>query len=232
MCFSAKTSITSFLIGWFCSIFLIFRNKEGDRLFGFIFLWVNLMQLLEYLMWIDQKCEKLNNIASQLAWFQNIMQPLIGFIVIFLYIFKGKTFKERNKKSLIPIPILLIAFSLYAIYFIFWIIKNKPYKTNFCTKPCGGSCNNHYLQWPWTTKFDKKIWVFYFAACLLFLITSIKNKAGLFLGVFLILTAIISSSIMPFKNSFGSSWCVFSIAGPLLKIIIPVKFFSNPNTLF
>jgi len=222
MCWSSEASLTFFIIGWALCLGLIIRNGKYDRLFGIFFMWIIFMQFLEYLIWLDQKCDKgINNVACQMAWFQNLMQPLVGGILTIIYIYGAK----KGKKPIIPLPIFISLLVAYLIAFLTWIFVEKPYKDKLCSKPCKGC--KHNLQWPWGNNYNGSIWIAYALALAIVLIAAMRNRAGLVLGVYLVVTCIISACFIPITKSLGSWWCVFAVGGPLVKLLIPLSFFKN-----
>jgi hypothetical protein len=227
MCWSAKASLASFIIGWSLSITLIVRNKPMDRLWGFFFMFVTSMQFFEFLIWLDQpesgssSCEsgkykgKLNNTVSQLSSIQNFLQPLVLGILSLLFI-------PSNGMFINP-TIIIVLLSIYFITVVSWIIKEKLYTKKLCTIPCVNTgCNNHHLQWQWTQpEFSKNyIWVMYFSMLVVFLIAISKTPWGLNLGIFLLVTFAFSAKIYPYKKAVGSWWCVAAVLGPIVKLIL------------
>jgi len=124
MCYNKETSLRTFLITLFSSIFLIYRNYENDRLLATIFIAVSLMQLAEYFMWIDQKCNMMNHYATKFALIVLCIQPLIFLLSTYYY---GNL--TINKRYILYLFVLvLILSSIITIYTI--IYPNK-----LCTKP-------------------------------------------------------------------------------------------------
>ena len=220
MCWSSDASLSFFVIGMVICSWLLLRNGAYDRMFGLFFIWVIGMQLLEYLIWLDQDCDgNLNNIACQIAWFQNLMQPVIGGILVIVYIYSQKP------KPIIPLPLFISILLGYVIWFISWIFMEKPYNDKMCAKPCQGC--EHNLQWPWIENYDSSIWVGYFIAFSTMVIASFKNKGGRVLSSYLLITCLIAICFLPLIKSIGSWWCVFAVGGPVLKTMIPLSYFKN-----
>ena len=89
MCISGEVSISAFV---FCSITCVYlykRNRPNDRWIAIVFGYLGIMQLLEYFMWIDQECSGLNQIATDLGFIHNILQPVISLSVAY-YFTSGK----------------------------------------------------------------------------------------------------------------------------------------------
>ena len=230
MCWSAKASLSSFIIGWCLCLALIIRNKPMDRVWGILFMFVLSMQLLEFFNWLDQPKQgstdcstgkykgKLNNISSQIATVQNFLQPILCGVLAIIFIPADK---------LLYSPIVLgLVITIYFIAIIVWLFQQKLYKKTLCTIPCDKTgCNNHHLQWQWLDDnfVGNYIWPGYFISSVLVLAALCKTKGGLYLTLFFAITCIIASFVYPFKQSVGSWWCLAAILGPLLKLLMPSK---------
>ena len=226
MCWSAKTSLTSFILGYcICSILLI-RNRPYDRFWGLFFMFVITMQLLEFLIWLDQPkkgtsdCStgkyrgKLNNVASQIAVYQNLLQPVALMILIIIF--------YQKEKLLVSKTVLIVSMTIYMIILLIWTCKKTMFKKILCTIPCQKSCNTHHLQWQWLRPSIAGwiIWTFYFVMLIVGLLSITKTISGAGLGVFLLLSLLIASFVYPFKRAAGSWWCVMAVVGPLVKIVL------------
>lgn len=234
MCWSAEVSLISFIIGFVASIILIIRNKPMDRVWGLIFMFIIFMQLLEFLLWLDQPTKnssdcnsspykgKLNRTVSLIATFFNLLQPLFSCLVVLFFIpKKDLTFSHT---------VLIIALSIYSIGFVIWLFDKKIYNKKLCTIPCQTDCNNHHLQWQWTDRnyVGEYIWILYYMLSLVVLSSLIKIKGGLYLTVFIALTFVLSLTVYPFKKAFGAWWCVMSVLGPIVKLILPSVNMNSP----
>lgn len=82
MCYSAKVSIQTFLFVSLVSAFLWYRNKNSDRAISLILLVVVFMQLVEYGLWENLDCGKINKLLTSFIPILLFLQPLlINFIV-------------------------------------------------------------------------------------------------------------------------------------------------------
>ena len=69
MCINAEVSISGFIVCSVTCLYLYKRNKLNDRWIAITFGYIGIIQLLEYLMWIDQECSGLNQIATDLSFY-------------------------------------------------------------------------------------------------------------------------------------------------------------------
>ena len=119
MCINATVSLITGLTSLGICTFLIYRNNPYDRFIGVTFIFVSIMQIIEFLMWIDQKCYFLNNIASKLGFILLWFQPFI-FTIMSLF-----------ESTLIPkifIGFLALFLSLPFVFSILFIIQ-QPNKS-------------------------------------------------------------------------------------------------------
>jgi len=209
MCFNKNVSIITFSVMIASSIILILRNFPNDRWFSILFIFAGLMQFAEYLMWVDQKCGKINHYATLIAYLILLLQPLS--ILIGGYLFGELTF---NKKKLIPIIII------YAIIFGLLFIKGiySSTRVKLCTKPDG-----RHLSWNINKLYPSYIltviaYLLYYVAIILIFFS--KNKrSGIFLAILYIGTLLFS--IFFVKNpSWKSFWCWIVNMIPVIYLII------------
>ena len=78
MCLNSEISLIIFIFNVIICSFLYRRNNVNDRWVACIFGYVGSMQLLEYLMWIDQECSGLNQQATHVGFWLVISQPLVA----------------------------------------------------------------------------------------------------------------------------------------------------------
>ena len=96
-------------------------------------------------MWVDQECSGLNQIATDLGFIHNILQPFVSLLVAYLMI--------KKLPRLIYIPLLL-----YIIYPCPKIWKSKV--ANQCSKPC--SDEKIGLSWKYTnTESPTIVWLIF-----------------------------------------------------------------------
>ena len=89
MCISKEVSLGAFIICTSLCLYLFQRNKLNDRWIAILFIYIGTMQYLEYLMWSDQTCSGTNQKATEIAFYHNILQPVISILLAF-YFTNGK----------------------------------------------------------------------------------------------------------------------------------------------
>ena len=208
MCINDKVSLSAFL---FCSLICLLlykRNKVNDRWIAITYGYFGIMQFLEYLMWIDQECSGLNQIATDLGFIHNILQPFVSLLVAYLMTNKLHKFMY--------IPLLL-----YVIYSLPKIWKSKT--VNQCSKPC--SDEKIGLSWEYTnTENPTIVWLIFTSA--LSLPFLLMKKTGFIYFSLLIITYIISNfiSVNRCKSvaipSNGSWWCLMATVIPFMAWFI------------
>ena len=203
MCYSAESSITSFLIGGLLSLYLIFYGKNNtNKHIGLFFFSVSLMQLAEYLMWIDQKCGWKNEIASRSILLILILQIYSLFLGAYIY-----------QTTIIPnniLKLILIIITPLTLYYGFenYFEKNKKW----CSKPN----EDKSLQWPNHKLSIISTSLYYF----IFLSFPFIMKE-LWKSLIVLLFGLITYFSTRYKNKFTSDsrWCYFSSFGPIIFIL-------------
>lgn len=213
MCYSARSSITSFIIGISACIYLLKYGDKYDKHIGFYLIPVLTIQLIEYFMWIDQKCGRLNHYATKSI--NLVLSSQIYFIILGFYIFNTST-----------IPNIPIKFKKYLIYtlipitFIYLYIGLKPYYINderLCSKPDknGSLLWDKWLGGRLNYKIDT---IFYHGIYILgFLMFSHKWKGKLMVGIGLIYF-LLSTEL--WGKNYYSRFCFISVGIPVLYIIL------------
>lgn len=198
MCFSAEISLKSFIFGITSGILLMLYGKktysDSNYAIGIFFMFVSLMQYIEYLIWIDLKCENTNKTAGIFGYLFNYLQPTVFFILSTIIL--NKTEIIQNDK----IPLLI-----NIIYFGYILIKfNKYKKGNLCSK-----LNNGNLEWSWRD-YDSYFW---------FHIVTFINILYYQYDINMIVAFIASYILMFFSklkyyNHVGEIWCLLSTSIP------------------
>jgi len=205
MCFNKEVSFTSFIFALITQYTLV---RYGDPKYyvanlkiAKVFFWVALMQIVEFFIWIDPKCNLgFNKIAGVLGPILNYLQP----IVIFL-IFNNFNYKFINLANIF----YLICF---VVYYLFYLNR-----ANLCSVI---NSENH-IEWSWSHQkyyyLTFYILAYYFA---LTLINFYLAKDSKYLIYAYLLSAIaLWMSYRYFNNNIGELWCFFVIFIPFIVLV-------------
>jgi hypothetical protein len=137
MCFNSTTSIITFSIAAISSLYLYYKgrknNNKQDMLFSIIVMLIGLMQLIEYFLWENQTCNKINHNLSLLILVLLTLQPIIGWN--YYYSLYSKTTNTSHSF----IKLYSIFFICVAIYILYWLNKER-----LCSTPSNDSCRLHW----------------------------------------------------------------------------------------
>lgn len=206
MCFSATTSLLTFVIGIVGSIVLIkFGNKKyksDNFVFGISLIFIALIQLMDFLFWIDLKNNYgINHLVTLIGPWLNVAQPIIFYIVKLLY-FKPNIYPDLNIN-------IIYAFLNFAYFINFIIIY-----FNFISKSKLTTSTNHgHLKWPWIN-YSNPIFYLILFALNLFYLTNFKYS----LMVFLITYGFFILSCILFNYNVGELWCFFGAFIPIILL--------------
>tara|TARA_R110002072_G_scaffold25257_7_gene84740 strand:+ start:93 stop:719 length:627 start_codon:yes stop_codon:yes gene_type:complete len=205
MCFSAESSITAYILGSIASLYLLIKGDKYDKHIGLFSLTFVQIQLAEFLMWIDQDCNKnINHYTTIFAEYILILQPIS--IILGAILFKTTNIPTK----------LLYCFLLILISFIGYTIRVIYNKRKLCSK----SIKNGHLEWNIINEYNLFDHIIYFS--FMFLIWPfLKNTKGLIVFIFLIITLLFGLN-NNYKFNFSqweSKWCFYSVLLPVLIII-------------
>ena len=232
MCFNSTTSLVTFIISITLSTLLlslgIIKNQKIKILYGVVGYLIGLMQLVEYFLWKNQKCNKLvNHYFTLFIPFILFLQPIITSL---LYLF---LFKPIINIYIVILLLILICYTIYEIYLLNYLNKNYV----LCSVP---SKKTFRLIWDTDivfqyTTFKNKLlgilfYLFYYGIIfLLFFINIKKNNKNYYYLIFLIITWIIAyfyNFITKGKSKtdvFGSVWCFLAVFFPAICLIFDTK---------
>lgn len=207
MCYSADLLLASFSFGIFACLMLInFGNKQSEatnKTIGYFFLFITLMQLVEYFLWIDIDCTSgLNKFASLLGPILNHLQPIVLLVIATIFL---------QPENLISPNIVIPANVLYLIYCGYQYVKYISDESNLCVK----TNDYKHLNWTWKKNFN---YLFYY-------IISFINIANFYTNINLMVSFGISYllliiSIFEFNNNVGEFWCLMVTGVPLINLFI------------
>ena len=180
MCWSAKVSLNTYILGLFASIFAYVNNKISLPILIFCQSFM-LMQLIEYFIWSKSFS---NHILSQLGLMLIVLQPIFATLTI--------VNNEQIKYAAIIAYLCFVA----AVFVI------KPWSSiDFRTIPASnGHLAWHWLKWGLATVI---IWILFLS------IRFIINKEWMFVIIMYILAAI-SYILYNDTYTWGSFWCWLS----------------------
>lgn len=207
MCISAQMSINVFVIGILLIIILnIFGNKDYKKynlFFSYIFLFVLLMQLVDYLIWNDINCSNgLNKFAGIIGPLFNLTQPLLVYFLIKKHL-KIKTHKIFDYINY-----------LYLIFIILYL-GNYYLNNNLCSKLI-----NKNINWAWyNTNFESIMFICYLVV--LFFNSISSNNLFVFLSIMILYVFLIFTNIFK-KGVAGEFWC-FTAPFSLIFILLLQK---------
>jgi hypothetical protein len=209
MCFSARSSILSFTIGLLGSLLCLSLGSVKDRIIGYFFGFVSLMQGIEYLLWTHQKCDNYNRLISLLGMSFNHLQPFVLGIIILLIN------KNVNHK-----PWIYLVMFLYVLIIV-------PYSLQFFSvgkdKQCTLKNTANHLQWNWNIlQYNRLIYIiFLLTMSVLFILGMPTMKTGLYFALGAILSYITSAIVYNY-NDVGALWCYYVAFLPIIYFVLHV----------
>lgn len=222
MCYTKEASIGAFFTGLISSILLIqFGNPnlhKENLLIGIMFIFVSFMQLVDYFIYIDPKCESgSNKLAGYMGPLLNGLQPTVLFI-LYYYLFANQASKDSvfQKYKYLWIGLNVIyAIVIYGLYVQFWN------NSNLCSYKVDGR-----ISWSWYSKnFDTFFNVIYVSmlvinSYLIYSILKTNKQTRYFLTVFLIIIIFFFISKFNYQKHLGEFWCFFVNSVPLFILLI------------
>ena len=211
MCHDKETSIKTYVIGVILSLCLFYKGDKYDKhiaIFSFVFIQI---QLVEFFMWMDQDCGKINHYASISSHILLMLQPFAILIPAFIF-----------NTLVIPKNYLYILLLLSTLP----LIKVIMMYNNIQKKLCSKEEESGHLEWEFidgNTEDSPKYTVVYLCI-LLFTWLFLKNKKKGFISFLLILTSLIYSKFninnlsLSFKQ-WESKWCFIGVIYPLVFIL-------------
>lgn len=204
MCFNSSISIASYIFGLVNSIILFKRGYEIEGAFyGFIIQ----MQLIEYLLWTNNKCNNKNKFITKIGISLNHLQPYVLYLLILKY-----------NEGILPIHIHYLMLCFLILNINYFIINFKLLKK--CTI---GIENKKELQWKIQYGLTKKFYYLFPFIMALLMIKGLKKYN--YLNAFLIVITFMIS-YLKYRNSkgIGSIWCLMAAyISFLLNIIYSFK---------
>jgi hypothetical protein len=205
MCFDAKTSIITFIIGTFFNIFGVYYfNDSVYTATALVWQFVLLMQIFDAMAWTNKCGTFWNKFALNGAYFANMFQPVAVFMA-FIFI------STVNNKLKIISTILILLY----IFWVFYTYKNLEPK-NCLSK--ANNCDHLDYYWWYSPNYwsNPKFFIYFITlSCVIF---SLIRPINLFLILsysYICLTLLVSAFI--YKCGAGSVWCFFAAFAPILN---------------
>lgn len=147
MCFNYQVSLITFMLGVICSYALICKNTDTDTdtntykkenyIFGIFFIFIALIQLMDFIIWIDlDNNYYLNKLIGVIGPILNVCQPVILYIIKYLYF----------KPKISNLNLDLLVFILNSLYFTYFLSNYLNYlkSSDLITHVSHGN-----LRWSW-----------------------------------------------------------------------------------
>jgi hypothetical protein len=207
MCFTASTSLLTFIIGIVGSIALIkFGNpkyKSENLVFGIWSIFIALIQLMDFLFWIDLKNKYgINYILTLFGPWINTLQPVIFYLVKYIYFKPTISLENWNINNIYAI----LNFSYFINFImIYWNFINESKLTT--------STKHGHLNWPWINYSNKIFYIILFALNIFYL-----TNFNYSLMVFIITYTFLILSYYFFRYNVGEIWCFFGAFIPIILL--------------
>lgn len=204
MCFNYKVSLFTCFIGIVFSVILMNygnpKYKIENKVSGVFFIFISLIQFMDFLFWIDIKNKLgINKITTILGPILNVCQPIILYLIKYFY-YKLDIFKLTNTNLFVAILNILYLFYFITIYTKF--LSNETLVT---------TTNHNHLSWPWI-KYSNPYFYLVLLAINIFYFFNFKYA----LVLFIILYFFLYISVKYFRYNAGELWCFFGSFIPLI----------------
>jgi hypothetical protein len=206
MCYNKDISIYTYILGLVSSYFLIINDKPSLKILGWFFMIAIQMQLVEYFLWTNNKCNIKNITISNIGAFINFIEPIVLYLAILYF---NKNIKKENRKNInIVIFVYIIALFIFTMRIL----------------PIGCSTMNEfsapYLQWSWMYEKDPSYIFSYFPiAIMLLLYFGLDKPYNIYLSLICMISFIASYIIYRKQRAFGNIWCWISVFIPMIVLI-------------
>jgi len=208
MCFNEQVSFVTFITGLIGSYGLIkygnLKYKKENSVFGIFSIFVALIQLMDFLFWIDIKNKiGINNLTTIIGPLLNVGQPLILYLIKILYYNPDINLTKMNSNT------------FYAFFNLFYFIYLILMYTNFIQSGKLVTSTSHgHLSWPWIPYTNSTIYIIALALNIFYL-TNFNYSLIVFIIIFLFLFL----STYLFSYNKGELWCFFGAFIPFILIL-------------
>lgn len=207
MCYNKDISLYTYLIGLVASYLLLQKKDKDLKILGCFFMFIIHMQLIEYFLWANDKCNMRNITLSYIGTIVNFIQPIILYLAILYY---NKELYIKNKQILDSIIII------YIIGLIIYSITLFPLGCTSITP-----ISSPYLQWSWFFRKNSVIIALLFPiAITLLLYYGLSSSYNLYFSLVCIISFIISYIIYNKQRAYTNLWCWFAVFIPIVLLLI------------
>ena len=215
MCYNKEISIYTYIIGSIASYLLLQKQNISLQIAGCFFLVVIQMQLIDFFLWSNNKCNDTNVNISSIGAILNFIQPIVLYLAIIYY---NKNISKENKKYLnIIICVYIVALLVYSFDLF-------PLGCSILTKKSAP-----YLQWSWFTKYAPPNYILTIMITLPIALTllmyfGLDKPYNKYLSFITLISFIISFVIYRKNRAFGNLWCWFVVFIPVGLLVIDKLF--------
>jgi hypothetical protein len=207
MCFSEQMSIIAFSVGMIGSILVVSLGEIHDKIWGYWFLFLSLMQLIDFFLWRNQTCDNNNYIISILGIILNHLQPIVIGILILLI---NTNLSYQDVRSI-----------LYLL--LVYICTIVPYTWQCIAKTqCTLKNHNNHMDWKWNSMYAAIFVYFVYLMTCFLLFYWFVPVYGMFFAFVTLFTFIISYIF--YNSEVGNMWCFFTMFLPILYYFFPPDF--------
>ena len=209
MCFSATASIISFTLATTVSIILFIIGTPTLRCLSIFSIYVAILQLLEYILWKNIKCNTINHLVTKLIPLYLFLQPILLLSCIYSY---NIAYIHRDYiLYLMMVYIFMIGFYKYI----------TPFSNINSNKKICSYVYNKSLVWGATFKkgniYSQYIGYIYYIGLLLMLLI---NQDKMYPIIYVVLSSLTFVYNYIKRYNWHSYWCYSANMIPLVLLII------------
>ena len=199
MCFNAEVSLSMYVIGTIGYIMLYLRGYAAEAM---LYACVIQMQLIEYLLWINQENVVMNKLVTKLGILVNHIEPIVFWIGI-------KTFGIRLPQWVDAMMIgYIICTLVYTHHVLVWNVTEET-RVSEESKP--------HLHWKWNEGRGHGMFYIYFLIILYVLSVyglPKTNGQNMKHGLVVFVSFMSSYALYGSKHSVGAMWCFMAAFVP------------------
>lgn len=202
MCFSAESSLGTFIVGLIGSYLLFHYGnknyKKENQIYSLFLVYVIFMQLFDFIFWMNPHNQyNLNRIFTYIAPFFNLSQPLLLYILKIVY--------NQPKLNGFMDYFVLIVNMIYAVIFLIGYSNFINHSKPLLTLETDG-----HLKWEWL----KYTNVLYFVVFTINIFYTSKMKYSIMATLVIFVSLFLSSKL---NTKFtGEIWCFIASVGSLI----------------